>query len=508
MGAPKIRAVPSCIPQMPVYYETFSARNFNTSPLTISGLKGDSYDYTLMIWTNGSTSSGYFYLTLNSDTGTNYRDYGMRGRGTSAAAQASDTASRADLFETGSTGNTEKLAIATITGSSGEERYIDDIHISNDSTNHSIWKKSLYWKNTADEMTNITFTCGTSITVDATIALFAQPKDLSENWELVKEFTPSAQDISSGGTPLSLTGLTGDTDIQYKLEVYLDTAADEDIIARINSDSGSNYTHQQLGNNGGSISAANHTTTSINLTYSTTGDMQNYSAIINAESGVKRLITGSWGNNKSSAGFEQIESAIWWNNTADEITSLEISTINTSSATGTVRLWKKKNPDTVADKFNLPFKMLKEVAVSGDFSAGHTFSGLTGDSVLMYKLEFLGDGNPELRMQINSDVGSNYIRQYLRGNSSTTSATSLTQTSFLVADPTVLKQTALTLYIFPQSGENRPMLGDWCGNENDMQIHAGWWSNTADEITSLKLYASNTNTVTGKFRLSYIPLPE
>ena len=239
-----------------IYDQTFTARNFNTSPLTISGLEGDLYDYELIVQTPGTTTYSYYYLTLNSDTTANYRDYGMRGRATSAAASVSDAASRLDLFESGSTGQTDHLAIVKLTGSSGDERYLDAFYSSNDNTNNSIWKKSLYLKNTADEVTSITFTSGVSVTIDAHIILYRTPKEASqEKWELIhdEDFTS----VNLNANPIDLV-TDGDRDIQYRIDVTHDQPNTE-IFLRPNNDIGTNYSREFLYNNSGTITATSAT---------------------------------------------------------------------------------------------------------------------------------------------------------------------------------------------------------------------------------------------------------
>lgn len=486
-----------------VFDQTYSAQNFNTSPVTVSGLKGDSYDYTFILYsTSASVDNKGWTFRCNSDTGSNYRRYYLYGRTSTASAAVTDAATYIMPSDTNDYQPDPTFMICTISGSSGDERYFD-FFSGNQYGSTKVWKASGYWKNTVDELTSLTFGCTGSSTIDARIIIYRSPKIASQGrWQLMKSQTLSAQDISSGGTPISFTGLSGDSAIKYKVDLLLDTAADEDIIMRINSDSGSNYTHQQLGNNGGSISAANHTTTSANITYSTTGDMQNYTAIINAESGVKRLITGNWGNNKSSAGFEQIQSAVWWNNTGSDLSSLEISTVNTSSATGTAKLYRAKNPYTTADL--LPFQTIKTVAVSGDFSGGHTFT-VSGDDYKLIKIEFIGTGpSNDMLVQFNSDTGSNYTRQYLQASSSTASAATSTTTSYSLTEVINSSTTAGTMYIYPPSGDNRPILSTMQIGTSITQHKAGWWLNSGDNLTSVKVYGSTSGSITGEIKFSVL----
>ena len=57
-----------------------SSYNLNTSPYTVSNLQGDLYDYHFIAFCDsGSATDGHLDITLNSDTGTNYSRFYMRG---------------------------------------------------------------------------------------------------------------------------------------------------------------------------------------------------------------------------------------------------------------------------------------------------------------------------------------------------------------------------------------------------------------------------------------------
>lgn len=464
-----------------IYDETFTARNFNTSPLTISGLEGDLYDYELIVqWNFSSATANALRLNFNSDTTTNYRSYRMRGYSTTANASVSDSLG---YIEVGSIKSTiEALSIVNITGSSGDERYVDCFYSGENSVADQVAKISGHWKNTGDEITSLTLDHITSATSDAHIILYRTPKEASqEKWELVDKLSWSASSTEQAFTT------DGNTDIQYRL-VW---KGNQELNIELNNDATSNYTRQYLQNSSATLSAANASNTSI------VTDGREAEVIINAESGVKRLCTSS-ASNISAA--QQSERAIWWGNTADNLTSIDCTP--SSSATGTAWLYRRKNPNTIGD--TLPFEMVEEVAVSGDFSAGHTFN-VSGDDVLLYKLEWLGantSSSIDLRMQFNGDTGSNYPRQYLYGTSSTVSAQSATATQFSFANPENADQSYACTYIYPKSGRNRPILNTNIFDENAIRLQAAWWNNTADSINSIKTYALNTDSLTGTLKLS------
>jgi len=444
-------------------------------------------------------------LQFNGDTGLNYRRYRMVGSGASASASAGDSEDSIVLNEMRRSAY-PTLAIIKITGDSSDERYVDALSSGTTNSNTRIGKYSFYWKDTLDNLDEITVRGEFSGLSDATIALFATPKGINtENWELVEEVTVTAQDLNT--SPIQFQNLDGDSHKQYLIDVDLEYTASEWLYLRYNGDTGVNYTTQQLRNVGGSIGAQNNNDNEIR-TLANDQRAHKGTIVVNAETGQKRLCTISIGSNGSGS-TKQGENAGWWDNTVDNLDEIELSTLTASSATGTARLYKKKNPNTVADRFNLPFKLIKEVDVSGDFSAGHTFSGLEGNKVLMYKLEYLGEISTggRIRVQFNGDSGSNYDRQLLRGQNSSTTASSTSNTYAEIVGSND-KVSYSTLYIFPQSGENRPCLSDMNFGENTKEFDAFWWTNSADEIDEIKVFNSTTNTTTGTLRLSAIPLPD
>ena len=69
--------------QHKLIYEFSGSRNLNTNPIDVTGLDGDKWDY--MVEVEGVASSNTdCYYRLNLDSASNYRDYYMRGTGSSA----------------------------------------------------------------------------------------------------------------------------------------------------------------------------------------------------------------------------------------------------------------------------------------------------------------------------------------------------------------------------------------------------------------------------------------
>ena len=485
-----------------VYDQTFTARNFNTSPLTISGLEGDLYDYECWIFTSNVSSNTGWEMECNSDVTSNYRNYRMGASGSSVLGNVNDSVTeiRFGNSDSARTGNTNLLHFE-ILGSSGDERYIPSFYGSGGDT---LYKPSDYWKNTADELTSIDLQFTGSATADAHIILYRTPKEASqEKWELIQEGSISQDTFT---TPYDITGLDGNADKVYRLvvsNVYVSTTPNQ--LLQLNGDSGSNYIEQELYNTSGSIAANNATQTGVDLMDSEGSTRKaTQEIIINAESGVKRLIQFSGAQIDSSSGYlVQVERACWWSNTVDNLTSLRFTLASSATHNLDFKLYRRKNPNTIGD--TLPFEMVEEESFSStDWSAGSTYT-VSGDDVLLYKIEGLlsnTSGDIEIRMELNSDTAANYPEQLLKGDTSTTSAASATRNYIVLAKLQNGDQAQFNHYLYPKSGENRPMLTECSYDENALEKLAQWWNNSADSISSIKIYASSSNAITGTLKLS------
>ena len=466
----------------------YGSYNLSTSPFTLSNMQGDLYDYHFIAFCDSSsTTNEHLDITLNSDTGTNYERYYMRGSTTTplAAIATGQTQCRMASFTRNDTSR-NCLGTGSLTGSSGSDRKISTKY----SVGHTpqIYVMDFYWTNTVDEVTSMTFTGTVSASYTWHIMVYRTPKEsIQGSWEYMKELSWSSETAEK-----SFSLLDGDTDIQYRL-VW---DGDQSLLMQCNNDGGANYTSQRMVNSSGTLTSANNT----GLTNLTIGDY-NLDCIINAKSGVDRLIYSS--ASKTSAAHQR-QSSHWWQNTASNLTSLDLTP--QASSTGTAKLYKRKQPYVTADK--LPFTTIKTFAVSGDYSAGDTLSGLNLDSYKMVKIEWLGantSGNDALKVQFNGDAGSNYARQYLRANTGTASAASSTAETFLnLTLPRSGEQCSGVMYLYPKSGEYRPTLTVYSADESFINFTAGWYQESATEITSIKLFNSSTSSMSGEIRISVL----
>ena len=484
-----------------VFDEVFSARNFNSSPLTISNLDGDFYDYELVMQAGDCTQE--FQLLINSDTGSNYRDYYMRGYSTTKNAAVSDSATFINMRNESNTARRgTSLSKLAITGSSGGERYIDATNSSTGSSSDIIYKKAHYWKNTVDSISSLTIRLNSSATADAHIMLYRTPKASGQSeWELMKTDEINQSAMNTTGYEVA-SGLDLDTDGEYKVTIENGNLTAGVFWIRLNDINLTNeYTTHRLRNNGGGLTSSS--TVNYPSIYPTgENDFGGASFTISGSTGNKRLITGSVPSNHGVA--EQCEFTAWWNNTVDNLTSIQLYSNSSSTMTGTMKLYRKRNPAGTGD--TLPFEVIKTHEFSGDFSAGFDFTGLLGDSVTMYKLEIDGVGassDIDLRLSINNDIGTNYVEQYLVAINSSVSAANVTPFPYFRAE--AVRDSArynIVFYIYPKSGSNRPILMKQSNSESMIWLKGLWWLNSVSEITSLKLLGSNTNPITGKLTLS------
>ena len=466
-----------------VHDEIYTARDFNTSPLTISSLEGDTYDYECIIQTLSSgTGLNDWQMTFNSDTTANYRNYGMRAAGTGKNAPLSNTATSI-LFDEAFSGFSSFTGLLkfSIKGSMGDERYVDSLF---SSAGARITKQSSYWKNTANELTSITLKADVTTVGNVHIMLYRTPKASEQsNWELMEIL-----DWSSETAEKSFSGLLGDTDIKYK--VVWD--ADKEVNIQLNNDGATSYLRQAIANNNGSIIAQSTNLGSI------APDGLQCVLEISAETGVKRIIKSTASN---IVGVQARECSTWYSNTATEVTSIEVQP--SSSATGTAKLYRKIEPSTTGD--TLPFEVIETFDITNPMTAV-TFSNLLGDSVNLYKLEFLGtspSASVALTIIFNSDTTANYADQYLYGaGASVSAAIADPRTSNIIAIPRTSQQNEVTSYIYPKSGSRRPQITSMAFQENSVITYAQWWKDTASELTSITVSPVGSSDLTGKLILS------
>ena len=469
-----------------IYEKVNLTQNLNTTPLDVTGLDGDSWDY-MVEWSIDETvtnSSGL--IRLNGDSTSNYRDYHMQVTNSSVYGFVSETQTQCELYNYAF--DKKSICRFSIKGESGSERFIDSFSAGATSQTQ-LFKKSAYWKNTADNLTSIQFLFQTSTPITFTIRIYQIPKKANlDNYDLVEAVDFSARNLLS--SPIVFDNLNGDSDGEYLVE-WLGLSQFPQL--QLNSITG--YTVQELRNNNGTIQAQNYSETE-SWTY---GGLEGCSTI-DAVSGRKRLIKSTLSNRVFAS--QQFEVATWCNNTADEITSITFSTDVATTTDGSVKLYRRKSNKTIDP---VPMETLVEYDIAGvDFSAGITITGLQGDRINgAMKIEFVGTGNNcNLRCNLNNDYTVNYPYQRLSASGAGVSAGSGTFAYNHLADPSTGDTFGFETYVYPQSGQNRPILTTNRFNTSVTQHRSSWWNNTADEINRIDIYSQTTNPITGTIRIS------
>jgi len=202
-----------------------------------------------------------------------------------------------------------------------------------------------------------------------------------------------------------------------------------------------------------------------------------------------------------------------WNNTADNITSLVIfaDQSNGFGIGSRIILMKKSNSTSKMKTGNLNVqgkvkgtfqKIYKTTLTSAATSV--TISGLDGNTEHLYRLKIRGingyAGGVNHQLRINNDSGSNYGMQKLEGNNSTSSASrAVYDTVYL--NWNVISQNNLfysTILLYAKSGYVRTFLHE---NIDDISgttvtaivLRGNSWNDTSTNITSLVIYAGQTN---------------
>lgn len=470
-------------------YDSDISGNINlfSAPLAVP-IRGDLYDYDIEVFGAIASTTRRINLQLDFDAGaSSYRYYFMKGQNSTASANVQDNTST--MIGLKAQGTFRPLfARSRISGKSGGERHIGVLSAATDTPgNTDIQATTHYWKNTADEATTLNIVSTHDTSEPLHFVLFATPKDSAqEEWELIdtKEFVASA-------ATQTFTGLNGDVDGQYKIA----WDGDQSLDIRLNSDAGVNYVVQALRNSNGAIQGANALGTRILVA------ANNAQIIINATAGKKRLITTSGSKIVST---QQEERGHWWSNTADNLESIGVMPV--VATTATAQLFRKRTLEHTSD--TLPWQNVEEVAVSGDFSSGHSFDNLTGDREFLYKIEWFGDaGNPNFDGTINNDVSaSNTQRQTLQGSGSSVSAAGAAAAMLDdLSSNTGGQAASFSLLIHPKAGQQRPMLHEQSGGEDFIRLSSYWYTNTADEVESIQIFATSGTSTAGTLRLSKIP---
>ena len=499
-----------------IYDKSFLSRDFNTTPLTISDLSGDLYDYEIFIYAEtSSTTAATFELLLNSDTGSNY-DNAYQAISTANNSLGNHNLSDSSFpFGNFDNGNYPFQAHLRIFGDSAVFRSIHSRSLGSYSTSDGWGGVNVCtWENSADELNSITIQTSASKTTDTcNIQIFRSLKKSKSNYTLIEESTFTAQNLDWSASPVSITGLDLDSDEDYYFEIDATPAAIETFYMRANSDTGNNYASEILFQSGASESGSYIDTSFLRLHH--TGSVGGGANIfifgtIKGSSSNERIIEWEIFNVDSGTGIEWANGYCYWQNTVDNLDSIQFYTSASSSVNGQMRVYKKKRQEQLLDSLN--FKLIEKISMSGDQSAGQTVSNLSMNNFDVVKIEaFFTSATQDLRMQINGDTGTNYAfakHNCIVNTKQSSGGTSSTYIELFNDTNNTGDEASAVLYLFPKIGRKRTIHGRSISDSITPDIEITnfyyWWLNESDEIDSLKFFADSTGDMTGTIKISKI----
>jgi len=316
-----------------------------------------------------------------------------------------------------------------------------------------------------------------------------------------------------------IAGLDGDTDEQYRLisRVVNGYNGANQIYVRPNSDSGSNFGYQYLYGSDTSTGVGRGTGSRFGeLNYcAALGDICFFDMLIQAKSGQVRTSidkTGRFTSGSATVGLVGITGGAW-NNTVDNLTSLQITgsasglgigsrfillkkvTNSTGMRTGTLDVrgtikgaWQEVYRTTLA-------AAATAVTVSG-------LLGNTKDQILRVRVRWIGgyDGSYGAGIRMNADAtASRHGHQALDGTSTTASTWRGTSTDFPIGNPTDLDGIShyeTLIYAkagFVRTGISEGVFGVTGTFVYGVQLLGHSYNESATELTSLLIYAGQAN---------------
>jgi hypothetical protein len=342
-----------------------------------------------------------------------------------------------------------------------------------------------------------------------------------QDWQLVERKTVTGSAITSH----TFSSLTGDSETEYRLVAYIKSnyaAGNCDYYLTIHADTGNNYGRQRLLGTNNVASAdrtAGHGTGFLLGTDVPNNNILFADTIISSKSGVIRpaIIKTAYPITSTTVTNLGLTGSIW-NNTANEITSMQVLALQTgglgigtdlflfarrlggTEATSGMRFGTLNAKGTMSVGC---FQLKERYEVSGSAATSKTFTGLTGNTNPLYLVVAMvvhGANNNQLAIRPNNDTSTNYGYQNLTGNNVTVAASRATGSYFRMNDigNSSADKSMGTCLIYAKSGNERvALIEESCSitttTVTQISLVGQSWSNTADEITSLVALATQTN---------------
>jgi hypothetical protein len=330
----------------------------SASSLTITGLLGDTdIEYELITRFIDDTTVGDYKLTFNADTGANYGYQDITGINADKAA-ARDTSEAYWHIGQTSTDDYHCFGITKIYAKSGYVRtgiskYAYDI---TGTTVTGIVLRGHAWSGTAAEITSMTITpTADKINVGSRIILLRKVTStnamsvgqmnvkgiMKYAWQEVYKTT-----LAAAAANVSISGLKGDTDVLYRIRCrFVDDDTTGGYYMTINADT-STYGYQYLDGANTVVSAVRDTSEAqMMIGYTNTdGNICDSETILYAKSGfIRPAITNYAGDIVTTTVTNVRLLGQSYDDTATEITSLEIGAVADKMNIGTVLIVERLN---------------------------------------------------------------------------------------------------------------------------------------------------------------------
>ena len=310
--------------------------------ITISGLNGDvDEEYELIVRLIGGQASGVARarIQFNADTGANYGEQDISGSSSTAAASRGTGLTIIDQCAADAA-NKLGFSITKIKAKSGQIRttitkYVGSI---SGTTVNNVQLQGGVWNNSVDNLTSIllgegeanSFGIGSRVILLKKVTETAGMKtgeldilgSVYGTWQEVYSTT-----LTEAATSLTVSGLTGNTDVLYRVRarVVNGAAADTTYLWRFNNDSGSTSGIQYIRGVNTAVSAARGATTQFSFAGADggLGSIGQTEVLIYAKSGFVRTAIQTRTDSilTTTVGVVYLQ-GLSWNNTSDELTSL------------------------------------------------------------------------------------------------------------------------------------------------------------------------------------------
>jgi len=303
--------------------------------VTISGLSGDTdEEYELITRVvNGYNGAIGIYIRPNNDTGANYGEQNLYASNTTITASR-DASSAIWIGYPAALGNLS-FTHTKIHAKSGYQRTTLTKKCTDvtGTTVGYVWTRGDTWTNTADEITSLVIFANQTngLGIGSRIILLKKASTGTPAWQQVTSGT-----LTEAATSVTISSLTGDTDVVYRLtcRVVSGTADDHHAYLQLAGDTDANYGSQRLNANNTTVSASrgpNTCWTFSNDDWFATdvGDIGMIDCLIYAKSGYLRTGISTCPANISTTTVTDIQLAgHTWNDTSTEVTSIRLFTGN------------------------------------------------------------------------------------------------------------------------------------------------------------------------------------